>query len=57
MRPSITELDETRLKAIIKSAQYQKNFTPSERFARAMEHLESLRQLKMKARRIKTETV
>ncbi len=57
MKQKIRELDEIRLRAIMKNARFQKTIPPSKRFAIAMEHIEGLRRLRAKARRIKTETV
>lgn len=48
----IRELDETRLRAIMKNARYQQNIPPSKRFAIAMEHIEGLHRLRAKSRRI-----
>ncbi|MFX1251675.1 MAG: hypothetical protein ACFFCZ_08695 [Promethearchaeota archaeon] len=52
MKVKIKDLDENRLRAIYKHAQYQKNISPSEQFAIAMNHIEGLRRLRQKAKRI-----
>ncbi|MHA2298742.1 MAG: hypothetical protein ACXAEU_16395 [Candidatus Hodarchaeales archaeon] len=57
MKVNIANLDEHRLKSIFHQAQSDKHVPPSERFAIAMDHLEGLRCLKNKARRITTEKI
>ncbi|MFX1537652.1 MAG: hypothetical protein ACFFDI_25930 [Promethearchaeota archaeon] len=57
MKVKITDLDENRLKAIYKQAQYKKHVSPQERFKIAMNHLEGLRALRYHARRIEAEKI
>jgi hypothetical protein len=57
MNNKIDELDENRLKAIFKQAYYNRRISSPDLFRTSMAHLESLKLLKQKARRIKPEKV
>lgn len=57
MNDKFHELDEDRLKAIFKQAYYNRKISASERIQVSMTQLESLRQLKRKARRSQPEKV
>ena len=57
MKANFDELDPQRLELIKKQAQYRKTLTFQERFELAMAHLEGLRQLRFKARRIPNEKI
>lgn len=50
-------LDQKRLEAIRSQAEYRKSLSFGERFDIAMNHLESLRNLKRTARRVPSETI
>ncbi|MHA1974337.1 MAG: hypothetical protein ACTSW1_15160 [Candidatus Hodarchaeales archaeon] len=51
--PKEFDIDDERLRAIYKQAEYQKNLSPPERFKIAMEHLEGLRRMKRMAKRVR----
>jgi hypothetical protein len=57
MNNQINELDETRLKAIFKQAYYNRKISSPDLFRISIAHLESLKHLKQKARRIDPEKV
>jgi hypothetical protein len=57
MESKVTTSNELRLLSIYKQAMYHKNLSPVVRFQLAMDHLESLRQMKRKIRRVLPEEI
>ncbi len=57
MESKVTTSNELRLLSIYKQAMYYKNLSPVARFQLAMDHLESLRQMKRKIRRVLPEEI
>ena len=53
----IEKLDKKRLKAIKLQAQYNMNLSSQDKFKIAMNHIEGLREIKRKAKRINFEKV
>ncbi|MFX0092955.1 MAG: hypothetical protein ACFFBD_14445 [Candidatus Hodarchaeota archaeon] len=52
MKLKLSDLDETRLRAIFKQAQYNQTIPPEDRIKIVLNHLESLRTLRQRARRV-----
>jgi hypothetical protein len=57
MESKVTTSNELRYRSIYKQASYKKNLSPVARFQLAMDHLESLRRMKRKIRRILPEEI